>query len=177
MAAFAVLHRDAAGNDCAVALETLAHLAERSGREAKLGLQVLDGARARSGEVPQHPCAVVGCRFGLRKRGAAERIGRARAIGIQEQRLPAVELGLEDVRTPSELAAPAPFRLRPRRETLLRRVVRLLMRRSEQARDRGVLREREQASVLQECMGVIERPQLPVGSEPAVEKALRAELR
>jgi hypothetical protein len=51
------------------------------------------------------------------------------------------------------------------------------MRRSEQARDRGVLREREQAPVLKECMGVIERPQLPVGSEPAVEKALRAELR
>jgi len=127
--------------------------------------------------VPQHPCAVVGRRLGLRKRGAAQRIGRARAIGIQEERLPAVELGLEDVRTPGELAAPAPFRLWPRRETLLRRVVGLFMRRSEQARDRRVLREREQAPVLQECMGVIERPQLPVGSEPAVEKALRAELR
>jgi hypothetical protein len=127
--------------------------------------------------VPQHPCAVVGRRFGLRKRGAAQRIGRARAIGIQEQRLSAVELGLEDVRTPGELAAPAPFRLWPRRKTLLRRVVCLLMRRSEKARDRGVLCERKQAPVLQECMGVIERPQLPVGSEPAVEQALRAELR
>jgi hypothetical protein len=51
------------------------------------------------------------------------------------------------------------------------------VRRREQAGQRHVLREREHAPVLQERERIIERPQLPVRSEPAVEEALRAELR
>ena len=47
----------------------------------------------------------------------------------------------------------------------------------DQARERNVLRQREHVSVLQERVRVVERPQLPVGSEPAVEETLRAKLR
>jgi hypothetical protein len=47
----------------------------------------------------------------------------------------------------------------------------------EEARQSRVLRQRQHAPVLQERVGVVERPQLPVRSEPAVEETLRAKLR
>ena len=53
VATLAILDRDPPRDDRAVALETLTHLAQRGGREAELGLHVLDGAWTGGREVPQ----------------------------------------------------------------------------------------------------------------------------
>ena len=175
--AFAVLDGHASRDDRAVSLERLTHLAQRRGRETELRLQILDAARTCTGEVPHQARRVVVTGFRLRQRSTAERVGRASRLRREEQRLAAVDLRLEHIRAFRELAAPAPLRLRPRRETLLRRVVRVLVCRGEQAGQRDVLRESQHPAVLKERMGVVERPQLPVRGEPAVEETLRAKLR
>lgn len=134
--ALAVLHRHAPRDDRAVALEAFTHLAQRRGGEAELGLEILHRAGAGAGQMPHQTRGVVVARLRLRQRGTAQRVRSARAFGREEQRLPAMELRLEDVGALGELAAPAPLRLGPRREALLRRVVGLLVRRREQAGQR-----------------------------------------
>jgi hypothetical protein len=172
----AVLDREPARHDRAALLESLARLAQGVRVEPELRFQILDRARTRGREMPDELRAVVLARLGLLERGAAQRVGRAGALGGEEQRLPAVELRLEDVLVLRDLATPAPLRLRPRGEALLRRVVRLLVRRAEETRQAGVLRQGEQLAIGQEREGVVERPQLPVGSEPAVTEPSRAQL-
>src|SRR5207249_4480744 len=81
------------------------------------------------------------------QRGAAERIRGARALGREEQRLAAVQLRLIDALALRELATPGPLRLWPRGEAGLRRVVGLLVRCTEEARQARVLRERQHLSV------------------------------
>ena len=88
-----------------------------------------------------------------------------------------MQLRLEDIVAERELAAPAPLRLRPRRETLLGVVEGLLMRGGEEARDAAVLGQREQLAIGEERERVIQCPQLPVGGEPAVVEPPGAKLR
>src|SRR5258706_2556757 len=150
VSALAVLDRETAGHDRAVALEALTHLAKGRGRETELRLHVLHAARPRTGEMPDQARGVVVSGFRLRERRAAERIGGARRLGRKEERLATVQLRLEYVRTVGQLAAPVPLRLRPGCEALLRRVVPLFVRRGEQTGQRRVLREGETGSVLGE---------------------------
>src|SRR5258706_11543853 len=177
LSTLAVLDRETAGHDRAVALEAFTHLAEGRCRKTELRLHVLHAARPRTGEMPDEARGIVVAGFRLRERSTAERIGGACRFGRKEERLATVQLRLEYVGPLRQLAAPVPLRLRPGGEALLRRVVRLLVRRGEQAGQRRVLREREHASVLEEGVRIVERPQLPIWSEPAVEETLRAELR
>jgi hypothetical protein len=120
--------------------------------------------------------AVVGRGLGLVECGAAQRVEGARRVGGEEERLAAMELCLVDILARGELATPAPLRLRPRREALLRLVERLLVCGGEEARQTAVLREREEPTVREERERVVQRPQLPIRCEPAVAEAPRAKL-
>ena len=177
MTAFAVVHGDAARDDRAGLLETFARLAQRGGVKTELGLEVLDRARSRGLQMPHQPRAIVGRRIGLLERGTAQRIRGARRFGREEQRLAAMQFRLEDVVAERELAAPAPLRLRPRREALLRVIESFLVRGGEEARDAAVLGQREQLAIGEEREGVVQCPQLPIRSEPAVVKPPGAKLR
>jgi hypothetical protein len=176
MPALAVLDRDAARHDRAALLESLARLAQGVRVEPELRLQILHRARAGGRQVPHELRAVVLARLRLLERGAAERVGSAGALGREEQRLSTMQLRLEDVLVLRDLPTPAPLRLRPRGEALLRRVVGLFVGRAEKAWQAGVLREREQLAISEEREGIVDCPQLPVGSEPAVTEPPRAEL-
>jgi len=88
-----------------------------------------------------------------------------------------MQLRLEDIVAERELAAPAPLRLRPRGEALLRLIEGLLVRGGEETRDAAVLGQREQLAVGEECERVVQCPQLPVRGEPAVVEPPGAKLR
>ena len=120
--------------------------------------------------------AFVVAAFGLLERCAAKRIDRARTFSREEERLSAVQLRLVDVVAQRELATPRPFRLRPRGEARLRRVEGLFVRRGEERGQAAVLREGEDLALREEREGVVQRPQLPVGGEPAVVEPPSAEL-
>src|SRR5512143_236188 len=176
LATLGVLHGDATRDDRAAPFERVAELAERRRLEAELALQILYGARPRRPQMPHDASGIVLAALGRLERRPAERIGRACALRRQEERLPPVQLRLEDTFALRDLATPAPLRLRPRREAPLRLLERLLVRRREEAGQDAVLRERQDLPFRKEREGIVERPQLPVGSEPAVEEPPCAKL-
>jgi hypothetical protein len=109
-------------------------------------------------------------------RVTAERIDDRCALGGEQQQLALVHFHRLDVRSRRELRTPRPLRLRPRPEARLPERVRRLVRRREQARQRGVLRLGKQPPVAQEGLGVVERPEGAVLREAALLRATRAQL-
>jgi hypothetical protein len=126
--------------------------------------------------MPHQTRAIVLGRFRLRECRAAQRIDGARGLRREKERLAAVQLRLEDVVALRQLAAPRPLRLRPRCEALLRLVEGFFVRGREERREAAVLRQREDAPFGEKCERVVQRPQLPVRSQPAVMEAPGAKL-
>src|SRR5437867_9888652 len=95
---------------------------------------------------------------------------------MAEEHLAAMDLEREHPWPKRELAAPGPLRLRPRSESGGAALVRFLVRRREEAWQRRVLRERENAAIDEEGLGLVEGLELAVRRQPAVVKPLLSEL-
>ena len=174
--ALAVLGREALGNDGTALLETLAHFAQRRRVEPELLLQIFDAARPGTFEMADQARAIVVATLRLLERGATERVDRASALRREEQSLSAMQFRFVDAIALRQLPTPRPLRLWPRGEARLRGIESLLVRRREQRRQAAVLRQREDLALGEEREGVVQRPQLPVGSKPAVVEPPSAEL-
>src|SRR5919109_3760989 len=100
--------------------------------------------------MPQHPRPLVACGVGLRERRTSEWIDRPRDIALEQHQLAAVNLEREHTWSLGELECPHVLRLWPRPEAGRSALVGLLMRCREQARQRGVLREGQNAPLGEE---------------------------
>src|SRR5207245_6785038 len=96
------------------------------------------------------PRAIVSRGLGLRERSTRQRVDRADRGLMAEQLLAAMDLERENAGTFRELPAPDILRLGPRAKPGRSLLVGLLVRRGEQAWQRGVLRECEHSPIDEE---------------------------
>src|SRR2546427_10495103 len=122
------------------------------------------------------PRAIVSRGLGLRERSTRQRVDRADRGLMAEQLLAAMDLERENARTFRELAAPDVLRLRPRAEPGRSLLVGLLVARREEARQRGILREREHPAIDEERLRLLERLQRAIGCQAAIVQPLLPEL-
>src|SRR5690349_22143476 len=142
-------HLQRARDDRAEPLRRCAQRLQLLPLEPELGAQVAGAGWSRGGEMIQQPGpAAVGSAHALDLR-AADRVEQARHLAGHEQVLAAVDRG-DQVAAPGELAEPWPFRRWPRGETPAGGLVRSLVARLIQARQRTVRRARQQPAVAQE---------------------------
>ena len=176
LTALAVLGGDALRHDGPALLESLAHLTQRRRVQAELLLQIFDAAGPGALEMSHETRALIVAALCFLERRAAQRVDRARPLRREEQRLSAVQLGLVDAIALRQLPTPRPLRLGPRGEARLRGIEGLLMRCREQRWQAAVLRQGEDLALREEGKGVVQRPQLPLRSKPAVVEPACAEL-
>src|SRR2546425_8388297 len=122
------------------------------------------------------PRAIVSRGLGLRERGTRQGVDRADRGLVAEQLLAAMTLERENAGTSRELPAPDVLRLRPRAEPGRSLLVRLLVRRGEEAWQRGVLRKCEHPPIDEERLRLLDRLQRAIGCQAAVVKTLLPEL-
>src|SRR5213593_574084 len=174
--AFPVVDRDVARHDGRERLELLADFLECRSGETELVLDVVELRRSRGSQVTHEARALVAGGIRLGERRAGQRIDRAHRGLMAEEHLAAMDLEREHAWPKRELAAPWPLRLRPRSESGGPTLVRFLVRRREEAGQRGVLCERENATIDEERLRLVERLELAIRREPAVMKPLLPEL-
>ena len=156
MPALPIVDGDVARHDSRETLELLTHLPQRGRREAELVLHVVQLRWSGGFQMTHQTRALVAGGVRLRERGPCQGIDRAQRSLMAEEHLAAMHLEREHPGPERELAAPRPLRFRPRPESGRATLVRLLVRRREETRQRGVLREREHAAIDEEGFGFIE---------------------
>lgn len=124
--------------------------------------------------VQQSAPAAILCPHALDLR-AADRVEQPRHRIGHEQVLATANRD-DEVATSGELAEPWPFRGRPRREAWAARLVRILVARLIQARQRAVGCARQQPAVAQERLRLGQRPERPVRRQAAAERPPLPEL-
>src|SRR6185437_355631 len=138
--------------------------------EAQLNAEVVGEGRASRGEVIEEPPPgrVGGAQpLGL---GAAQRVKERGGLRAYQQVLAAVDSHAE-VTAPGEGAEPGPLGGRPGGEPLAAGLGRLLVARLVKAGQGAVGGPGEQPAAAQERLSLVERPQRPVGAQPALEDA------
>src|SRR3989442_11947455 len=95
---------------------------------------------------------------------------------MAEQQLAAMHLERENAGAFCELPGPDVLRLGPGAKARRSLLIWLLVARGEEARQRGVLRERQHPAIDEKLFGLVQRLQGAVRGQPAVLEALLAEL-
>ena len=159
---------DAAGDHRAAALERRAQLLELLRLQLELELKVLQLGRAGLAQVAQQAGRAGIVRLHPVELGARERVDQPRRLVRDEQVLSAVD-GEDGITACAESAEPRVFRSRPLAEPGLVRRVRLFVTGPEEARQGAVGGACQQASIVEELLRILERPQGPVRREAAFE--------
>src|SRR6476661_10866545 len=110
-----------------------------------------------------------------RELGSAERVEESRRLRRDQQALAPVDRERR-VAARAELAEPRVLGARPLAEAGLARRVRLLVAGAEEARQRGVRRSGQQTAIEQERLRLVQRPERPVGGQPALDRSAPLEL-
>ena len=113
-------------------------------------------------------------RLGSRELLATQRIRERGDLLREEEALAAMQLRPDAAL--GELDAPGPFRARPEPEAARARLVRRLVARGEEARQRRVLREREHPAFDEEGLGLLERLERAVRRQATVMQPLLSQL-
>src|SRR6185312_16115018 len=137
---------------------------------AELELQVVELGRPGLGQVAQEWVVLA-----PRELAAAERVEQSRRLGRDQQALASVDRQGR-VAACAELAEPAVLGARPLAEARLARRVRFLVAGAEEARQRAVRGSGQQAAIEQERLRLVQRPERPVGGQPALERSAPLEL-
>ena len=153
------IEHDLARDDGPDPLEPCPHAAQRLGRETQLLLDLVQEARPCAREMGDEPRRVASFSLGVGQSRAAERVGQRRDLAREEDAGPAQQPQPVDSRLLTELETPGPLRLRVGCESLATWLVRLLVTGAVEARQRATRRQRHDAPLAGEGLGLGERLQ------------------
>jgi len=142
MSAAAELDVHFAAHDGADPLEPRTQSPQLFRREVELDLEVVQRRRAGRREMPYEEVVLVAGEL-----RAAERVDERKRLAREEDRFPAMDAQLVDVRAPRELEVPRVLRPRPGAEAAAARLVGLFMAGGEQAGQRRIGGAGQEAAV------------------------------
>src|SRR5262245_38669261 len=159
---------DGTRDDGPAALERRAQTLQLLRGQRKLRLQVVELGRTCLRQVAQQPRPALVCGLHPLELGPADRIEHGRDLVADEEALSAVDRQ-DQMPSRTELPEPGELRRGPLAEARAVAGIWLLVTRLEQARQRRVAGTREQATIAEELVGLVERLERAVGRQAALE--------